>query len=152
LLVTDEMVAFFDKMVAKRHSPNDLIFTHQMVDKQTQARDAETKKFKAGSENLIEVSWGDGYQRRLMIQACKLAGLEYLTFHELRHTTATMLINQGCPLMVVAQQLGHADTRMVEKYYGHLTKSHAAAMLKAAMPTLGVVEPSKVEPLKIAGT
>jgi hypothetical protein len=29
----------------------------------------------------------------------------------------------GVPLMVVAKNLGHADTRMVEKHYGHLAPS-----------------------------
>ena len=60
-----------------------------------------------------------------------------------------MLINRGCPLIFVAKQLGHKDTRMVELHYGHLVPSHAIAMLKAAMPTFGVVEPSKVKRLKI---
>jgi integrase len=148
-LVTDEMVTFFDGMVAKRQNPDDLIFTHWIVDRQLQARDAETKRFKASSENRIEVPWGKGHQRRRMIAACKQAGIEYLTFHELRHTMASMLINRGCPLLLVARQLGHSDTRMVEKHYGHLVPSHAIAGLRAAMPTLGVVEPPKIKRLKI---
>jgi hypothetical protein len=32
----------------------------------------------------------------------------------------------GVPLMVVAKNLGHADTRMVEKHYGHLAPSYVA--------------------------
>lgn len=53
-------------------------------------------------------------------KACDLAGIERLTFHELRHTYATTLINRGVPLVYVAAQLGHTDTKMVEKHYGHL--------------------------------
>jgi len=30
---------------------------------------------------------------------------------------------RGVPLAVIAAQLGHADTRMVEKHYAHLATS-----------------------------
>jgi len=84
-----------------------------------------------------------------MLTACKAAGLEYISFHELRHTYATMLVNRGCPLVFVANQLGHTDTRMVEKRYGHLKDDAKAAAILAAMPTLGIVEPPKVTKLKL---
>jgi hypothetical protein len=38
------------------------------------------------------------------------------------------------PLMVVARNLGHADTRMVEKHYGHLEKSFIAEPMRAGAP------------------
>ncbi len=44
----------------------------------------------------------------------------------LRHTYASCLAMRGVPLAVIAVQLGHADTRMVEKYYGHLAPSYIA--------------------------
>lgn len=34
------------------------------------------------------------------------------------HTYASLIVMNGVPLMVVARNLGHADTRMVEKHYG----------------------------------
>ena len=55
--------------------------------------------------------------------ALKQAGIEPMTFHELRHTYASMLILKGMSLKMVADQLGHVDTRMVEKHYGHLAPS-----------------------------
>jgi integrase len=64
---------------------------------------------------------------------------------------ASMLVNNKCTLPVAAQQLGHSDSRMVEKHYGHLVASYVADMVKAAMPTLGIVEPAKVKKLKIRG-
>ncbi|NTV73497.1 MAG: tyrosine-type recombinase/integrase [Holophaga sp.] len=67
------------------------------------------------------------------IHAYTTAGLEPLTFHELRHTYASALINRGVPLVFVAQQLGHADTRMVEEHYGHLCET---AKRDAIMPPL----------------
>ena len=34
----------------------------------------------------------------------------------------------GVPLLVVARNLGHSDTRMVEKHYGHLARADIAKM------------------------
>jgi integrase len=86
-----------------------------------------------------------------MLRACKAAGLEDVSFHELRHTYASALVNNKCPLPVVAQQLGHTDSRMVERHYGHLVPGYVADMVRAAMPTLGIVEPAKVQKLRIGG-
>ena len=36
----------------------------------------------------------------------------------------------GMPLPVVAKNLGHADTRMVEKHYGHLAPSYVAEAVR----------------------
>jgi hypothetical protein len=47
-----------------------------------------------------------------------MAGLK--SFHALRHTWASLAVMGGVPLLVVAKNLGHVDTRMVEKHYGHL--------------------------------
>jgi integrase len=46
-----------------------------------------------------------------------------ITVHERRHTWASLSIMAGAPLLMVAHNLGHADTRLVEKHYGHLTQS-----------------------------
>ena len=44
----------------------------------------------------------------------------------------------GAPLMVVARNLGHKDTRMVEKHYGHLAPSYIADAIRAAAPKFGI--------------
>jgi integrase len=36
----------------------------------------------------------------------------------------------GVPLAVIAAQLGHSDTRMVEKHYGHLAPSYVAETVR----------------------
>jgi integrase len=56
------------------------------------------------------------------------------TFHTLRHTYASHLVQAGVPLLFVATALGHADTRMVEKHYGHLAPSHVAEMIREKLP------------------
>ena len=41
-------------------------------------------------------------------------------FHDMRHTTATLLLRAGVPLVVVQKVLGHQDPRLTEAVYGHL--------------------------------
>jgi hypothetical protein len=43
----------------------------------------------------------------------------------------------GVPLMVVAKNLGHVDTRMVERHYGHLAPSFIADAIRAGAPRFG---------------
>jgi integrase len=69
-----------------------------------------------------------------------------VNFHGLRHSYASRLAMRGDPLAVIAAQLGHSDTRMVEKHYGHLSPSYVADTVRAAFGTLGIVEPSNVVP------
>ena len=74
-----------------------------------------------------------------MKEACKNAKIDPpASFHVLRHTYASLTIMNGAPLMVVAQNLGHADTRMVEKHYGHLAQSFVADAIRAAAPRFGI--------------
>ena len=95
--------------------------------------------------------WGHGDASKIMKDVCKLAEIESLTFHELRHTYASKLVNKGVPLAYVAAQLGHSTTRMVEKHYGHLAPSAMAEAIRAALPSLGLVQKSKIQTLKVSG-
>lgn len=47
-------------------------------------------------------------------------GIQPISMHKLRHTMASYLIAKGVDLMVVAKRLGHTDSSMVMKVYGHL--------------------------------
>ena len=73
-----------------------------------------------------------------MTTAYLKAGIEKVTFHELRHTYASTLINQGVPLKVIAEQLGHVDTRMVEEHYGHLAQTTKRDMIRNQGVKLGL--------------
>jgi integrase len=89
------------------------------------------------------IEWRKSEQHRKMKEACKRAQIEpRLSFHELRHTYASTLIMAGVPLVVVAKQLGHADTRMVEIHYGHLAPNYVADTIRAAAPKLGIYSPT----------
>jgi hypothetical protein len=53
----------------------------------------------------------------------------------------------GTPLLVVAGNLGHADSRMCERHYGHLTVDYQHAAIEAGAPSFGAVQPANVVPL-----
>lgn len=72
------------------------------------------------------------------------------TFHELRHTWASLTIMAGAPLMVVAQNLGHRDTRMVERHYGHLAETYVAEMIRKSAPTFGIAGAGNVVASRVA--
>lgn len=48
--------------------------------------------------------------------------IEPLSFHKLRHTQISILVGSGVPIEVVAKRVGHTDTGMIRKVYGHLLK------------------------------
>ena len=54
------------------------------------------------------------------------------------------LAMKGVPMGVIAEQLGHADTRMTEKHYAHLAPSYVADTIRAHFPTLGITGKSSV--------
>ncbi len=47
-------------------------------------------------------------------------GLPHIRFHELRHSCASMLLNDGFTLKDVQAYMGHADISMTADTYGHL--------------------------------
>lgn len=48
--------------------------------------------------------------------------IERISFHKLRHTQASYLLAKEVPIDLVAKRLGHTDTNMINKVYGHLLK------------------------------
>ena len=80
---------------------------------------------------------------------CAASQVDRVTFHELRHTHASGLVNRGVPLAFVAEQLGHSDIRMVQKHYGHLAPSAKAEAIRTLAPVLGIGGLGVVQPLEI---
>lgn len=48
------------------------------------------------------------------------AGLEPMRIHAFRHAMATAWLNQGVPIKVVSERLGHANISITLQIYGHL--------------------------------
>jgi site-specific recombinase XerD len=83
-----------------------------------------------------------------MLEACKRAKISpAVSFHVLRHTHGSTLAMSGVPMGVIAEQLGHADTRMTEKY-AHLAPSYVADTIRAHFPTLGIAGESNLAPIR----
>lgn len=93
-------------------------------------------------------SWGRAHQFRRMNEARAEAKIDTpISFHGLRHTYASWAAMGGMPLMVLARNLGHADTRMVEEHYGHLADKYVADETRKAAPSFGYQPEGKVVPL-----
>jgi integrase len=53
----------------------------------------------------------------------KKYGLPPITFHELRHTSATLLINEGVHMKTISARLGHSKIGITMDLYGHALDS-----------------------------
>ncbi|MER8979443.1 site-specific integrase [Mesorhizobium sp. M0870] len=123
--LTDEAATFFRALTSGR-SADALMFSHA-----------------DGS------AWAKSHQARPMRDACAAAMIvPAVGFHQLRHTWASLAVMNGMPLMIVAENLGHTDTRMVEKHYGHLTEDYRDEAIRTSGPRFGFVTPSNVVSIK----
>jgi integrase len=57
---------------------------------------------------------------RGLTRAATRASLQAVNFHALRHTFASILIDQGHDVVFVSRQLGHANPAITLKVYAHL--------------------------------
>ena len=78
----------------------------------------------------------------------KIASVDNVSFHILRHTYGSALAMQGVPMGVIAAALGHADTRMTERHYAAGAPSYIADTIRANLPKLGIVEQDTVTPFQ----
>jgi integrase len=107
---------------------------------------------RAASEIMLRKAngepWRPSHQLRPIAQACQRANVNPpVNFHALRHTWASLSVMSGVPLLVVAKNLGHADTRMVERHYGHLAPSYVADAIRANAPRFGFTPDATVTSL-----
>ncbi len=58
-----------------------------------------------------------------MEQVCERAEIRYIRLHDLRHTSASLLIAQGVHAKIIAELLGHSDIRITMDTYGHALRS-----------------------------
>jgi integrase len=86
--------------------------------------------------------WGASEQSRPMREACERAKITpAIGVHQLRHTWASHAVMNGMPLLVVARNLGHATTIMVERHYGHLAESYVDDVIREHAPRYAVEVP-----------
>jgi integrase len=124
IILTDEGVQFFKQITAGR-GRSDLIFTH------------------SGRP------WKTSDQSRLMRRACKASRIDPpVGFHQLRHTWASHAVMNGMDRKIVADNLGHSTTKMVEKFYGHLSDSYRQEQIKSRGLRLDIDTTTKVTSLR----
>jgi integrase len=58
---------------------------------------------------------------------CKRHKLKYIRFHDLRHTTATLLIEDGANMKEIQKRLRHSRYQTTADIYGHVTKKLSRA-------------------------
>ncbi len=59
------------------------------------------------------------------------AGIPAVTFHDLRHTCASILVDEGLEMHDISKQLGHSSTSFTAKTYVHLTSKSAERTAQA---------------------
>lgn len=72
-------------------------------------------------------TWEDGrplqpdYVTHKFSKILETNGLPHIRFHDLRHTTASLLLSEGYDLKRISEWLGHSDISTTADIYGHLS-------------------------------
>lgn len=106
VFLPDEGMAFF-LSITKGRSPDDYAFVHQ-----------DSGQWRGRHKHLF----------RDVVERAKLPN--GFVFHGLRHTYASQLVQAATPIIVVAQQLGHATADTVARTYGHLAPQIREAQIR----------------------
>ncbi|WP_240489212.1 site-specific integrase [Cohnella thermotolerans] len=75
--------------------------------------------FSATNGKAVYYSYASQWWRNFTVRD----GIRYIRFHDLRHTSATLLINQGVHAKVISSRLGHANITTTMNIYGHVLQS-----------------------------
>jgi integrase len=97
---------------------------------------------RAGDELVFPRHDGQPWRRmdasRYMARASVAAKIRPpVTFHDLRRSYASLLINRGTDAEVIRELLGHADLRMTIRAYAHLLNRTVAKVVKKKLPSFG---------------
>jgi integrase len=69
--------------------------------------------------------------KRSFPRILKSAGLRQIRFHDLRHTTATLLLDQGVHPKIVSEMLGHSSIGITLDLYSHATPTMQETAISA---------------------
>lgn len=85
------------------------------------------------TDKFIEPRTLRAYYKRLM----KNNGTDYVTFHGLRHTFATRLVESGCDYKTISELLGHADVNTTFRTYIHSDMNRKREFVEKTMKMIG---------------
>jgi integrase len=93
--------------------------------------------------------WGKNHEVRPLRMANEVAHIESpVSFHELRHTYASLLAQAGDDLLTIIYLLGHGDTRITARHYAHLSDKTLANAVQSHLPSFGLSDKSNVHGLR----
>lgn len=101
--ITPDLVAEFKRMRRVRTMDSDLIFV--------------------GKHLHVPHDFRHGFN-----EACKLAGLDGVTFHTLRHTSCSRLAQAGVDILAIAEHAGHRSLTMTRRYSHLCIKGRASTI------------------------
>ncbi len=100
--------------------PSDtLLISKHIADTGRNGADADSPLFTSPDGKPLHHS---NFRRRVFVPACRAAGLDGVTFHDLRRTHATMLVAQGNDAKVVQERMGHRSISTTLTYYAKATE------------------------------
>ena len=76
------------------------------------------------------------YISREFERVCRKAALPRIRFHDLRHSVATLLLQQGFSLKQIQEWLGHADIATTANVYAHVPYVEKVSIAKGATPAI----------------
>jgi integrase len=108
-----------------------------------------------GRDDLVFAAPAGGYQRRpntsdgttsWFIRALAASGLERMTVHDLRHTTASLAVSAGANVKAVQRMLGHKSAAMTLDTYADLFDDDLDAVATAMGNAAASADVSKMWP------
>lgn len=78
----------------------------------------QSKYMLDADERLFPVT--KSYLSHKMIRGCKNTCVKKIRIHDIRHSHASLLINQGCDALMLADRLGHEKVSTTLNTYSHL--------------------------------
>ena len=85
------------------------------------------------------------YLSHEMIRGCKITGAKKIRIHDIRHSHASLLINQGCDALMLADRLGHEKISTTLNTYSHLFP-HKQQELMHSLESLQATDSPTPEP------
>lgn len=98
----------------------------KLKDEQEKEKTFWGKDYKNPNDYIF--TWEDGrlynpdYISKAFVKAANAFGRPEITFHKLRHTCASLLIEKGWDVKKVQYWMGHADTKTTLKIYAHFNR------------------------------
>lgn len=67
---------------------------------------------------------------KILKKYCRLAGIEHISAHVLRHTFCTRLIQEGTPIPIVSKLAGHSSIQTTMDFYIRITRNDKASAVE----------------------